>query len=593
MFISESEKPFIDLSSQVDGWLHALLALAVEYALSAMITELKSLSIRHKLPGFQLAVASGSNREKSLFLNCLLDRSLVRVKTHADAEMVLSIVAGQSEQMEIRYPDGLYEVKLLTPSSWNELLVNTRFTTSRAKFPHVRLTLEHTWLREMDVALVDMPVLGVLNDQRTVLLSEILRQSDVAIFIVNAVAPLSLTEIAFLEQEVLGRHVPRIIVVVAGLDKVPEEEREEVLALVSEKVSHIAQHVMVFPFLATASTCSTGEITAIQTQIAALAQKPQRLYLRNLQVAKTLVDYVQQLVDHAQSALASLHMHEVERQREQKDREEEKQLTRSRWSEIGRGLDERRVLVDEEVRQRLGIARENILTEISLELFKTQDPKGWWEKDLPLLLHREFSRLARDEESYVLGAVADDLLWLCNKVSSVFGVRMDPGLRRRGIYAAIKADMDVEMQLTDIERLRLFARIGSGAAMILNYLLFLNPLGAALGGAIGVTTEFISEYALSKKIDEQRQRLRNEVVKNVNRAMDEYAHTLSKRLVTIYTDMVLDILRIQGELQIEKETAIHTSATLQNEAHWKQLIDQASVLQQEILLVIEGSNPDE
>ena len=88
-------------------------------------------------------------------------------------------------------------------------------------------------------------------------------------------------------------------------------------------------------------------------------------------------------------------------------------------------------------------------------------------------------------------------------------------------------------EISDLQRLRLYLRIGTGAASILGYVLF-GPFGiaASLGGGI------ISERIFTKSIESQKQELSKTVEDVINNILYDAINTVQKRLQNIYTNVV-------------------------------------------------------
>src|SRR5205807_4748614 len=134
----------------------------------------------------------------------------------------------------------------------------------------------------------------------------------------------------------------------------------------------------------------------------------------------------------------------------------------------------------------------------------TQDIRIWYERDIPLHLHPKFFSIARAEEAYILGMVTVDMQWFRDKVAIALNVYVEWSPRLRGIQTELESQLK-DKKVADTERLRLLSRVGSRTAMIAYYMLFLNPIGAAIGGAISVAAELISDLTINRKAEVQRE----------------------------------------------------------------------------------------
>ncbi|MCM0589079.1 MAG: dynamin family protein [Gloeotrichia echinulata DEX184] len=235
-----------DLTDRLDNWFKQ--CTVITSSLSSENQELgKRMSLlltaidkRRILPGFRLAFVGEFSRGKSYLINRLLDRNILPEGILPTTATLTSIVAGSEEQMEVRV-GGKVDIRPLEEGSWEELLATDQAGSDKEVFAGVRISLNHEWLRSLDTEIIDTPGAGDLSDRRANMVSDLLNQCDAAVLLVSATSPFSMTEAAFLEQEVIGRHVPRIIVAVSKLDMIPPEERAKVMQNICHRITNVAQ----------------------------------------------------------------------------------------------------------------------------------------------------------------------------------------------------------------------------------------------------------------------------------------------------------------------------------------------------------------
>jgi hypothetical protein len=287
------------------------------------------------------------------------------------------------------------------------------------------------------------------------------------------------------------------------------------------------------------------------------------------------------LIELGQTAITAAQMSEVKREEVRRKAREEAHLRALQWEKIYLELDKRRLRVDQELRRRLSETRGEVVKVISFELAKTSDPKSWWERKLPVRLRQEFLVLAQGSEAFLIESLARDTKWLQNEVNRVFSTRMNQGPRIT--TEPLEPISDVRnIVLTDIERQRLYTRIGSGAAMIAGYLL-IGPIGSA----IGIATVALGEYFFNKQVEEQRRHLKEELGRSIDRAVEEYSSLLSQRLQTLYHQIAQDMKRKQTVWEAAKDAAIKASGDVSDERIWQQLIAEAATLRHDILTSLE------
>src|SRR5262249_33256494 len=111
----------------------------------------------------------------------------------------------------------------------------------------VQLFLNHQWLQQLDIEIIDTPGLDNLESVRSMHIAEVLSQYDSSILVVSALLPFSLTEAALLEYQLHKRYIPRVTVVVTKLDLLPEDQRAEQFSEIQDRVARVAPLVPVLP----------------------------------------------------------------------------------------------------------------------------------------------------------------------------------------------------------------------------------------------------------------------------------------------------------------------------------------------------------
>src|SRR5712691_709646 len=422
--MTSADRP-IDLSDQIGAWLRTSLSLAETARIQGMVTELKKLATRQETPGFQLAFVGEFSRGKSTLINRLLERSLLPVGTLPTTATITSIVSGSEEQMEVFFADGHQERRPLEENVWDDLLADDHPEQAQKVIGRVRLTVNDAWLQELDAEFVDTPGINDLTGYRATLVSEILSESDAAVLLVSAVFPLSLTEAAFLEQEVIGKQIPQIIAVVSMLDTLPQSHQAEVFKVASERIAHISPLIQVYPEYPINEEMTEDEaLDAVRDQIATMVSQSDRRTWRSRQIAAILTRYLGQLKQLGRAALDTARMDEAARDEALRQAQEETHLAELHWERIAQDFEQRRLQLDSMLREQLHGIQNTLIEAATVDMNKAPDPKVWWERDFPLRMRRAFLNVARDCETWLLAALAKDMQWLQVEVGREFGFKL-------------------------------------------------------------------------------------------------------------------------------------------------------------------------
>ncbi len=570
-----------DLTDRLANWLRQSAdinnALATENREigEQMSALLKNIHNRQLLPGFRLAFVGEFSRGKSCLINHLLDRNILPEGTLPTTATLTSIVAGAAEQMEVRI-GGKTEIRSLEEASWEELLATDLAGSDREVFAGVRITIDHEWLQSLDLEIIDTPGAGDLNDKRANLVLDLLNQCDAAVLLVSATSPFSMTEAAFLEQEVIGRHVPRIIVAVSKLDTIVANEREKVFQNIAQRIAKVSSDI---PVLATypidQSSTESTTLSNLMTQIESLVDRGERRIWRSRQVSQQISDWLDRSIEMSQAAILSIQMDAEERERQAKQVQIKLEKADIDWINLQVEVDRRRLKRAKEIRQKVFNIQEELLENLEFEIQKVTDLKEWWERDLPFRLRRELTIISRNVENLLVKFLAEDIDWLQHHLKTIFATNIKPQSPApqtdRGIDFALN-----DREIVDVQKYRLFTRLGSTAAII---------GGSIVGGPIGIAAStgvlIMSEQYLNQELDKQREVLVGDLRRVVDISLDRYCQEIADRLRQLYQSTIADLENERATWIFSKKVALNVDKK-EREQNWQQIINKSQKLQQEI-----------
>lgn len=566
-----------DLSSHIGPWLRQCEAMAQSFAMPSMATALHALDARWRQPGCRLAFIGEFSRGKSTLINRLFGRQLVPVGPLPTTATLTSLIAGSEERMELSCAHGHREVRPLQPSSWTDLVGKDGMAGDQEVLAGVRLTVDSAWLRDHDLELIDTPGVSDPQARRAALVGDLLNQCDAAVLLVSAALPFSMTEAAFLEQHVIGRHVPCAMVVVSKLDTLPAEERPAALEVIHCRVAQISTAIPVLPAHGVEGIATDDEaLQTLRAQIEAMVARNDRRAWRGQQVAWHLSDQLGHVLSTGAAALEAARMSTAERQQALLEAQAAQRDSELAWANVLIDLDCRRLQREKTLREKIAQSAAELQEMLAYDLSRSPDPKSWWERDLPFRLRREVLALGQKSESALMTALAKDFEWLQAEVARSFAVRI---ARKTGEpthpIAAIPAYR--ELPLSDVQRYRFLTRLGTGAAMVGSFL-FAIPLGLAFSGA-----GLLAEPYFHKKVAEQKARVGRELAHTVDHTIDQYCQRVSERLRQLYSHLAQETRREQLAWQADRTAAIKASTAGTDARDWQGLVQAAGDLRQEIL----------
>lgn len=577
---SQTSNNVNNLDEHIESWIEKCLKLAETISSNEIITALTELDVRWEFPGFRLAFVGEFSRGKSTLINRLLERNLLPVGARPTTSTLISIVAGVTEKMEVRTAEG-WVVRPIEESSWSDLLASEETKDNQKQLTQVRLTLDHPWLRTIDVELIDTPGAGDLNTSRTALLCDFLSQCDAAVILVSATLPFSITEATFLEQEVMGRHIPNVLVAVSKLDTVAENEKVELLEVISDRVMEVSEKVPIIPIHPLNDDGSEIDaIARVRTQIESMVEKGERRIWRSRKVAGQLIDYLNHMINLSEAAIQSVHMSTLEKEQAIHQAQQEKENTELYWEDIRLNLDRRRLQHAQKLRQKVLQAKHEIIEIYSFELKKVKDLKNWWQGDLPFQLRRELLNLGNKLSEEILNELSRDFEWMQQEVAQHFSRQ----IVRHSSDSSSTLNVDVhlsQLELTDIRHYALLTGLAGSASTICSFM-----FGGPVVAVISTVAWILSDQFIHEKTDEQRQRLSEELVLNIERITDDYCNCLLERLRELYNQLIEEMRKEQKVWQSAWESTLKKSADTQDITHYTQLLEQASALKEEIRTVL-------
>ncbi|WP_144052082.1 dynamin family protein [Gloeocapsa sp. PCC 73106] len=441
-----------DLTERIGPWLRQSFKLVESSKLENMVATLQALETHSYLPSFQLAMVGEFNRGKSTLINRLLGRSLVPVGKLSTTAIITSITAGVEESMKVRFSQEQSEVRSLQESSWNDLL------ETGEKVVRVELTIDNPWLRSLDINLIDTPGIGNLYEHHTSLVFDLLSRCDAAILVVSAMSPFGMVEETFIKQEMIARHIDRILIVVSYLDTFTLENRARLLAHIRERVLKISDKITILPLHPVDNTTEEVVLDTLRTQITAMVSQGDRRAWRSQQVAGQLADYLSQIGKIGEEAIATARMNPVERDKALQQVRAEVQKAENRWLEIRSELDKRCQQCYQLLKEKIISSKTDLLDTLSFELSRTANPKIWWERELPFRLRREFPSISRKSRDLFMKLIARDFTWLQNEVSQSFGIKMTSTTANSLASTTESLDMGYDpnqLEMTDLQKFRL------------------------------------------------------------------------------------------------------------------------------------------
>jgi len=490
---------------------------------------------------FTVTVVGEFSRGKSTLINNLLGEEVMPIGNLPTTAMLTKITYNDTPMMVHINEKGKKRQLPLSAESWEDLTANIDGNDAKGV---IYTGIPNKWLLDYDIEYIDTPGAGDLQDKRVEYVNQAIMTSDCVIITISAANALSLTEKIFLEERILSRQIPRVMLVMTKLDLISQEERENVLRYVKNKIKEWNIEVPIFITLKDASLHMEGigeGISAIKSQLEAWVDDAEHLKRKN-NTAYTAIDEILSVLKLNMETKLSLQSLEKDKRndaaKKQKDNIKNNEI---HWEDLQTQMLMRCNNNFEWMNRLITEKQEAIIERIKYELDHTGNPKEWWQKDYPYRLKMEMIALGASLENGLQQLYSKDVAWLNNILDHDYQTNV---LQQRETMADKelfkKWNQTEDVGLKDLKKGRMITRIGTGVATLGGYILF-GAFGLApLGSAVGIGGGIISEVFLNKNMEAQKKKLLELIEGDVPKVMDKAVVEVEQKLKKAYEAVIAD-----------------------------------------------------
>ncbi len=484
---------------------------------------------------FTVTVVGEFSRGKSTLINKLLGEEVMPVGNLPTTAMLTKITYNENPMLVHINETGKKTRLPIQPDSWEGLTADMNGNDAKGV---IYAGVPNRWLLEHDMEFIDTPGAGDLQDKRMEYVDQAIMTSDCAIVTVSAANGLSLTEKMFLEERIMTRKLPRILLAVTKLDLVSKEQQEDVLNYIKNRLREWNMEVPIF--VATEEAFDKPEgvgagIDAVRTQLEDWVKDDGHLGKKNRAAYASLNEVADLLKQSMETKLSLYELEEDKRRAAAAKQKEQIRNNELRWEDLQTQMLMRCNNNFEWMGGTISEKQEAMIERLQYELAHTGSPKEWWEKDYPYRLKMEMIALGSILENGLQQLYMKDITWLNNILENDYKTNI---LQQREVMADKELfkrwNASPEAGLPDLKKSRLISRIGTGVATVGGYLIF-GAFGLApLGTAVGLSGGILSEVFLNKNIEAQKKKLSELLRAQVPKVIDQAAEEVEKKLRRAY-----------------------------------------------------------
>ena len=505
---------------------------------------IESVYVRGTRNRFSVAVVGEFSRGKSTFINNLLGREILPVGDLPTTALLTRIRFNNVEKL-VHFNQRNQKVAdlPLSQDSWDGLVAENfgKSDPTGTVFAGVK----SEWLGRNNIEIMDTPGAGDLEAKRARIIGDALLGCDGAIITVTATGAMSMSEKLFIEQRLLSRKTPFMMLIITKLDLIRKAEREKIIQYVQDKLTSWNMNIPVFiPAVVDGLSEKYKDIMGldkIKAKVVSWMNDKERVKMTEEWIATQALEVVDRELSvlYEQKALLEADEHKREELiEEKKNRLKKAELA---WEDIRIKMLSRGKDCYDQLIRKAAEYRETITERLQYEVSHTPDPARWWQDDYTYRLKVELANMAVGIENTISRVITEDMRWFNSVLENSFKTHV---ICEKETIADRDLVKDVivsrELDFEDIGKKRNAVRVGTAALSIAGYALCSSvgflPLIATMGVSTG--SSIVSEKVFKKKIDEQRALISEALATEVPRAISEATAESERRIKAVYDDII-------------------------------------------------------
>ena len=505
---------------------------------------IESVYVRGTRNRFSVAVVGEFSRGKSTFINNLLGRKILPVGDLPTTALLTRIRFNNVEKL-VHFNQRNQKVAdlPLSQDSWDGLVAENfgKSDPTGTVFAGVK----SEWLGRNNIEIMDTPGAGDLEAKRARIIGDALLGCDGAIITVTATGAMSMSEKLFIEQRLLSRKTPFMMLIITKLDLIRKAEREKIIQYVQDKLTSWNMNIPVFiPAVVDGLSEKYKDIMGldkIKAKVVSWMNDKERVKMTEEWIATQALEVVDRELSvlYEQKALLEADEHKREELiEEKKNRLKKAELA---WEDIRIKMLSRGKDCYDQLIRKAAEYRETITERLQYEVSHTPDPARWWQDDYTYRLKVELANMAVGIENTISRVITEDMRWFNSVLENSFKTHV---ICEKETIADRDLVKDVivsrELDFEDIGKKRNAVRVGTAALSIAGYALCSSvgflPLIATMGVSTG--SSIVSEKVFKKKIDEQRTLISEALATEVPRAISEATAESERRIKAVYDDII-------------------------------------------------------
>lgn len=534
-----------EISSELKELLKNTIDVLTENRQKAEAEKIKKIYEDAVRELFSVAVVGEFSKGKSTFINTFLKKEFLPIGDMPTTSMITRIRYNPQETM-ILFDKSGKKVKNfpLSQESWEGLTAQN--LTGNDYEGTMLAGVNSPILSKHNIELIDTPGAGDLEEKRAQLIGEALLGSDGAIITISATSALSMSEKLFIEQRLLSRKTPFLMLIVTKLDQIAIEERSDVVHYIIEKLKLWNMKIPVYISYDVKMPDDRFEqimgMDKVQKELISWVHEPQRVKLTEVWIATRTLSVLEVLLSSMNEQKLLLDATNDEK-RADLLREKSQKLSKAElaWDDIKLKMLERNnacysLLLDKAEEYKVSITER-----LQYEVSHSNNPQKWWNDDYPYRLKIELANVSTAIENIVSKQIMEDARWFNAMLEKNFKTHVlfeKSTISDKELFLNSLGTKNLEFE--DIAKQRTAARVATAVLSVAGSALCMSigffPIVATMG--IGTGAGIVSEKIFKGKIEKQQEDIKAALAKVIPQIIDEAMSESERRLKAVYEDMI-------------------------------------------------------
>lgn len=553
------------INSDIIGLIDEASEFLYRENLDSFAQGLEEIKKDTKKQTFSVAVVGEFSRGKSTFVNKLFGRDFLPVANMPTTAILTRIK--HSERESITVLDTARKKKKILPlsiDSWDEYVAS-----DDGKDPSgvAFVGLNSKWLKS-GIEIIDTPGAGDLEASRAAIIGDALRNCDGAIITISATVAMSMSEKLFIEERLLSKKTPFLMLIITKLDQVSKEQRSDVVDFVKAKLQtwNMKNIPVYIPYKMEMPDNKHNSIMGMDkvvTQINSWVVGSNRKKLTEQWIALKVASQLKSVVSFLNEKKC-IYEAESDMGRQQLIKQKTEMLSQASllWEKAKSDMIQKSNDCYVMFEKKLQEEQYAIIEKFQYDISHISNVKKWWDEDYPYRLKLEMTRLATILENIVARQVANDV--------RVFNMILEKNFKTSVLYTPEEIlnkndytnfTSNSHLVVKDVGNKRNISRIGVTALSIGSALVLTAAGIPAILGTMGIGTggSILSETIFKKKTEEQKEILKKEVENSIPVVIKNAMLHSEKRIKKIYNDIISESSNQQENWLASQKKIIESS----------------------------------